>query len=456
MSTKTITLAGSEERAEFSGANAWLRNDGTDVIYAAAKPGITAGADGVVAILAGQSAPVYGANGAVWLLGTGSVQLIGSDYSTNPFKTSAQAGGSGADEVARAAINAHSGNAEIHVTAEEKAAWNSKAELTDIPDKLPADGGNADTVDGKHASDFPRMMGDIADCNSAMEYGTYNILPETKNAPTANYYHLVVEPAANGTWIKQTAVLSDATAPLINSFTRININGEWSEWTSSCVNADTLDGLHANEIASNPNLLINPDFKITQCRITLAVGGIDRVYFADRWHSVGCSVTNTDGVVSAAWDGSYIYDDGKNMGYIQSVSELPELIGKQVTLSIDIDGMRHHAVFTIPTTFPGIVREEISEDIDIAVGNYANIGIATLLFLKSTISHIIGDVKLELGSIATPFVPPDPATELAKCQRYYQIRSTGDIAAVDLRPSMATIKDIKLREDGNYEYIAEL
>lgn len=34
------------------------------------------------------------------------------------------------------------------------AALNSKAELTDIPDKLPADGGNADTVDGKHASDF--------------------------------------------------------------------------------------------------------------------------------------------------------------------------------------------------------------------------------------------------------------------------------------------------------------
>ena len=28
--------------------------------------------------------------------------------------------------------------------------------------------------------------------------------------------------------------------------------------------------------------------------------------------------------------------------------------------------------------------------------------------------------KLELGSVATPFVPPDPATELAKCQRYYQ------------------------------------
>lgn len=39
------------------------------------------------------------------------------------------------------------------------AALNNKAELTDIPDKLPADGGNADTVDGKHASDFMQNLG---------------------------------------------------------------------------------------------------------------------------------------------------------------------------------------------------------------------------------------------------------------------------------------------------------
>ena len=28
--------------------------------------------------------------------------------------------------------------------------------------------------------------------------------------------------------------------------------------------------------------------------------------------------------------------------------------------------------------------------------------------------------KLELGGVATPFMPPDPAAELARCQRYYQ------------------------------------
>ena len=146
MSEKTIALSGAEVKVTFSGGNAWLRNDGASAVYAAKTAGVAAGADGVISIPAGGSAPVYGANGRVFLLGTGSVQLIGSDYSANPFKTSAASGGSGADEVARAAIEAHSGNAEIHVTAAEKAAWDGKAELTDIPDKLPADGGNAASV----------------------------------------------------------------------------------------------------------------------------------------------------------------------------------------------------------------------------------------------------------------------------------------------------------------------
>lgn len=77
----------------------------------------------------------------------------------------------------------HSQNAEVHVTAAQKNSWNSKAngnhshtpaaigaaaadhnhsynDLTDkpviptIPAALPANGGDADTVDGKHASDF--------------------------------------------------------------------------------------------------------------------------------------------------------------------------------------------------------------------------------------------------------------------------------------------------------------
>ena len=119
MSNLTISLTGSEVRADFHGTNAWLRNDGTSTVYASKSPSVTAGADGVVSVPAGGSAPVFDAHGTVYLIGTGSVLLIGSDYSENPFKSSAQSGGSGADEVARAAIEAHVGNSSIHLTAEQ-------------------------------------------------------------------------------------------------------------------------------------------------------------------------------------------------------------------------------------------------------------------------------------------------------------------------------------------------
>ena len=155
MTSKTITLSGEEIKVEYSGgANAWLRNDGTAAVYASGAPGISAGADGTVSIPAGKGAVIYGANGSVYLKGTGSVQLVGSDYSECPFYDSAASGGSGADEQARAAIEAHAGNADIHVTAAEKATWNGKAELSDIPTKLPADGGNAATLGGFSAEDF--------------------------------------------------------------------------------------------------------------------------------------------------------------------------------------------------------------------------------------------------------------------------------------------------------------
>ena len=209
MTSKTIALTGAEIRVDYGrGTNVWLRNDGTDVIYASTMPGITAGADGVVSIPAGQAAAVYGAAGTVYLLGTGSVQLVGSDYTACPFKTSAQAGGSGADEVARAAIAAHSGNADIHVTADEKVSWNGKAELSDIPEKLPADGGNADTVDGKHAVDFalsdnPSIEGEIKllRANNATTTSTIFAWEETArirnidpNAEKQTYTDLIVTP----------------------------------------------------------------------------------------------------------------------------------------------------------------------------------------------------------------------------------------------------------------------
>ena len=64
-----------------------------------------------------------------------------------------------------------------------------KANTADIPTSLPANGGNADTVDNKHASDFLAVTGGTATGNLAIEMGGY---PQFKLANTANNTKAIV------------------------------------------------------------------------------------------------------------------------------------------------------------------------------------------------------------------------------------------------------------------------
>lgn len=340
MTSKTITLTGAEIRADYSGGtNAWLRNDGTATVYASTAPGVTANADGVVSIPAGQAAAIYGACGAVYLLGTGSVQLVGSDYTACPFKTSTSAGGeSGVDEVARAAIEAHAADSDIHVTATEKAAWNA-----------------------------------------------------------VNY--------------------------------------------------------------SNPNLLINPDFRINQRGQAEYTSG----YTVDRWYSPGkCSAAPISGGVKLT---STVTASSTTHAFWQNF-EFPLPPGKY-TLSLkaaDVTGVWAARIRTVTAAgdyvdsyyTPRLQAGINSVTVDLSDSEY--ISAVSIGFNKGNEagnSLKLAWAKLEGGSLATPFVPPDYAAELAKCQRFYQVRTTNDIDPLDLRPSMRTITDIKAVE-GGYAYVAEL
>lgn len=239
MTSKTITLTGIEIKVDYSGGtNVWLRNDGAATVYAATTSGITAGADGVVSIPAGQAAGIYGACGTVYLLGTGSVLLVGSDYTTCPFKTATSSGGSGVDEVARAAIEAHSGNTEIHVTSAEKAAWGGKAELSDIPTTLPADGGNAETLDGKHASDFARVnkVTTQAEVDSILESGIYSVeylpTPTTFGSIESSYYMMAVNKHRADLNYNVEIAVPYADGKQQGVYYRNCTNGIWGAWTN--------------------------------------------------------------------------------------------------------------------------------------------------------------------------------------------------------------------------------
>ena len=338
MTSKTIALSGAEIRVNYSGGtNAWLRNDGTTVVYASTMPGVTAGADGVVSIPAGQAAAIYGACGAVYLLGTtGSVQLVGSDYTACPFKTAAL-GGSGADSVARAAIEAHAADADIHVTADEKAYWN--------------------TLSGKNELDNPDFRVNQRGQN---EYST---------GYTVDRWYISTDkckaaPEPNGIRLTATAALTS------------NTHAFWQ----------------------------NIEFPLAPGKYTLSLNVLE---------------------VSGVWSARL----------------------RTVNASGDY----------VDSYYTSVLREGVNKvSVDLPEGEY--ISAVSIGFNKGTEagnSLKLAWAKLEGGSLATPFVPPDYAAELAKCQRYYQVRTTNDIDPLDLRPSMRTITDIKAVE-GGYAYVAEL
>lgn len=249
MAIKTITLTGTEIAVRgIDGSNAYIRNDGTDVIYAAKTAGITAGADGVLSVPAGQSGTLRGISETIFLLGNGSVFIQSDDYTTNPFKTSTASGGSAVDETARTAISTHSGNTDIHVTAAEKSSWNSKAELSDIPSSLPADGGNSDMVDGKHANDFSQnkvltTLDQVNDTN--LESGIYSVeglpivYPYGGDSGTSNSYTMLIvnrfrEGGSCGT---QIAVPYE-WGVMVGLYYRLSLNGVWSSWRNIADNGD--------------------------------------------------------------------------------------------------------------------------------------------------------------------------------------------------------------------------
>lgn len=161
---KTVTLTGSEVKVtNLGGQNAAVKNLGSGSIYVSTKPNITAGADNVIEIPAGAGEVVLDANGTLYIVGTGKVQCTGTPYATPNFKlpSSSSGGGGGTSDVTKEyvdaqdttnlnlakaytdnakseiqttidtvndTLNTHIADQVKHITAEERAAWNAKAE----------------------------------------------------------------------------------------------------------------------------------------------------------------------------------------------------------------------------------------------------------------------------------------------------------------------------------------
>lgn len=191
------------------------------------------------------------------------------------------------------------------------------------------------------------------------------------------------------------------------------------------VENDTLKLTGSN--ISNPNLLINGDFRINQRGLTQYeyISGT-RVYAVDRWNlwagNAGTFNVNTKTLTADA-------SGSGNVIFTQYIEDTNALLGKTLTMSAKIDGNVYSITGTVPSqigTSDTIIKVYENKINGVLVW-YIRILLETqrsLLRIDIGCSHgnslTIDYAKLEIGSVATAFSPRPYAEELAMCQRYYQ------------------------------------
>ena len=143
MFIKTVSTTSGINRIkwdETGGVFYWILKTGLSTVYAATKSTFTAGDDGVVSLGPKESRRLETNNDTIYILGAGQVEIHNQRDGICSFKQAPTSSGSGGG-----------GTIDAYSKTESDAKY---AQKTDIPTTLPANGGNADTVDGLHADDF--------------------------------------------------------------------------------------------------------------------------------------------------------------------------------------------------------------------------------------------------------------------------------------------------------------
>lgn len=159
---------------------------------------------------------------------------------------------------------------------------------------------------------------------------------------------------------------------------------------------------------SNPNILDNAEFLINQ-RGNSTFSGADTMC-CDRWRLHGSFNVAAKTLTYQAQNAIDV--GGINMCYIaQRMTSAP--VGSTVTMSAMIGGVEYAQTFTVT-----------SANVAYPVGSYyffvGNNGSTTVFGIGIGNGAVVIDhVKVEFGSIATPYVKEKYGADLAECQRYY-------------------------------------
>lgn len=156
---------------------------------------------------------------------------------------------------------------------------------------------------------------------------------------------------------------------------------------------------------SNPNLLINPDFKINQRG---AKNYEKQGYSVDRWKIWNVTVTpNANGGITVKSD--KYSDTGNILQYLENATE------GDSTLSCYVTSVSGTVTMVADDNSQVILKQGLN------IVHTSKSTKAFTIFLNRGTSITLKWVKLEQGKVATAYIVPNPADELLKCYRYKYI-----------------------------------
>ena len=234
-----------------------------------------------------------------------------------------------------------------------------------------------------------------------------NTINPDDNKPQTNFTFNL--PTPSGTVVsvageEKTSINTDTT-PTANSQNLVTSGGVFK---------------YTNNI-SNPNLLINGDFRVNQRGKTSYTHTGEQygyTYFVDRWFAWGENPFTFN--VSTKTLTPNTSNTGNSL-LSQWIEDVSGILGKTITYSVSTNGTIYSKTLNIPTTLSNNVS---LGELPTSFGKlrvWSNNNILRFdIIVSYNHSIVLNYAKVELGNVITPFSPRPYAEELAMCQRYYQ------------------------------------
>lgn len=181
---------------------------------------------------------------------------------------------------------------------------------------------------------------------------------------------------------------------------------------------DKLRDYVVDNTGSNPNLLINGDFRVNQRGASAYGGGNETLnYGPDRW-----GISDGDGgsakfLMSAHTLFTTNGSGWASISYMFDKDFIQSLLNKHVTFTVSVNGHIESKSFIVTTS----TTQSFSNGDLLCVFRISDINTGKIeLRTSSSNGSDIDWVKLEIGSVFTGYSPRPYAEELQMCQYYYQ------------------------------------